>query len=145
MVFRLKIASGPNAGQALALAEDSTQIAGQGDADITLPELGAQAQFRIERDGLQNTLTLHNQGQTDLWINNQPISDSFCPLNSGDELRLGTLRLVLQAPGLRPASVLAQVTDRKRSAISPWTWVAVATIAASGLAAMAVFVLSRLN
>jgi hypothetical protein len=143
MIFRLKIASGPRAGQAVPLTKPITLISGQADADIELKELGEQSQFEIRYDDQNQTLTLHNLGQTELWLNNQPGDASRLALNSGDELRLGTIRLVVQAPGLRPASVLAQVPERKP--ISPWTWLLVAAIAGSTIAGMAAFILTRLN
>jgi hypothetical protein len=143
MIFRLKIASGPRAGQALALSKPTTLISGQAEADVELKELGEKAKFEIHYDEQSQTLALHNHGQTELWLNNRPSDASPLALNSGDELRLGTLRLVVQAPGLRPASVLAQVPQRKP--ISPWTWLLVAAIAGSAIAGMAAFILTRLN
>ena len=43
----------------------------------------------------------------DTWVNGQPTDHQ--PPQSGDELRLNTVRFVLQAPGLKPARVLDQV------------------------------------
>lgn len=144
-MFRLKIASGPRAGQAIPLTGSITKLGGQADAeaDIALEELGQQGRVEIHFDEQNQRLTLHNQGQTELWLNNEPGKAPQIALNSGDELRLGTLRLVVQAPGLRPASVLNEVPARRP--IPTWTWVLVAALASSGIAAMALFIATRLN
>ena len=44
------------------------------------------------------------------WVNGEPVKRH--PLKSGDEIRLGEQRFVLQAPGLRPPSVLNQTREK---------------------------------
>ena len=135
MTFRLKAASGPHTGQTFELAESDTVIGSAGDADIAIDGLLEQ-HARITFDG--EVLMLEAADQA--WVNGEPVARQ--PLKSGDEVRLGEYRFVLQAPGLRPPSVLREV--EQRPGISPWTWVAIAAVAAGGFIAVASFVLMRL-
>ncbi|HKJ18906.1 MAG TPA: FHA domain-containing protein [Xanthomonadales bacterium] len=41
-------------------------------------------------------------------------------LGSGDEIRIGTCRWLLQAPGLRPQKVLTEEAVRRRVNLMPW-------------------------
>ena len=50
-------------------------------------------------------------------------------LGGGDEIRIGTQRLILQAPGLRPERVLTDEAARPRR--SPWPWLLAAGAAAA--------------
>ncbi len=135
MTFRLKAASGPHTGQSFDLDESDTAIGSAGGADIAVDGLLEQ-HARITFDG--EVLMLEAADQA--WVNGEPVTRQ--PLKSGDEIRLGEHRFVLQAPGLRPPSVLREV--EQRPAISPWTWVAIAAAAAGGFIAVATFVLTRL-
>ena len=134
MTFRLKAASGPRTGESFDLADDDTSIGSAAGADISVDGLLEQ-HARIVFDG--ETLMLEAVDQT--WINGQPVTRQ--PLKSGDEIRLGGTRFVLQAPGLRPPSVLQQT---ERQGVSPWTWVAIGAVAIGSFAAVAAFVLTRL-
>lgn len=144
-MYRLKIASGPRAGQAIPLKEAGTRFGGEAvaDVDVKLDELGQHDQIEIHYDEQNQRLMLQNQGQTQLWVNNQSDQGPHIALSGGDEIRVGTLRLVVQAPGLRPQSVLTKVPERRP--IPAWTWVLVAAIAGSGIVAMAVFITARIN
>lgn len=134
MSFRLKAASGGATGQTFDLANDATSIGSDENAHIRLEGLRPDhAQIRF--DG--TTLMLH--AESDAWVNGSPVARQ--PLKSGDEIRLGEHRFVLQAPGLRPPSVLQQ-TERPR--INPMTWVAIAAVALGGAGAIITFVLSRM-
>lgn len=135
MTFRLKAASGPNTGQSFNLADQDTTIGSQDGAEIQLDGIEA-SHARIRFDG--ETLLL--EAAYEAFVNGQPVARQ--PLKSGDEIRLGQHRFVLQAPGLRPPSVLQQTEQRQP--ISPWTWVAIAGAAVGGLAAIATLVLTRL-
>ncbi|MFP4208929.1 MAG: FHA domain-containing protein [Wenzhouxiangella sp.] len=133
MTFRLKAASGPRTGEAFDLAEDTLIGSGQG-SQIRLDGIAGE-HARIRFDGERLTLV----ASAETHVNGEPITERA--LKSGDEIRVGPNRFVLQAPGLRPPSVLAQT---ERSRINPWTWVAMGAVAAGGLAAVATFVLTRL-
>lgn len=130
MQFRLKAASGPNTGKNFPLEED-TSIGSADDADIRLDGL-LDRHARIIYNG--ETLMLELAGKA--WVNGQPAQRQ--PLQSGDEIRFGEHRFVLQAPGLRPPSVLKDAGPRKSRA---WIWISVGVIAAGGLAAAAYFYL----
>ena len=133
MTFRLKAASGPETGKAFDLSED-TAIGSAAGADVVVDGLLEQ-HARIVFDG--DTLMLEAVDQT--FVNGEPVTRQ--PLKSGDEIRFGERRFVLQAPGLRPPSVLRQPEQK---GINPWTWVAIGVVAAGGVAAVTLFVLSRL-
>jgi predicted component of type VI protein secretion system len=105
------------------------------DTDISIDGLLEQ-HARITYDGEMLILEATDQA----WVNGEPVARQ--PLKSGDEIRLGEYRFVLQAPGLRPPSVLREVEERQK--ISPWTWVAIAAVAAGGFIAVATFVLTQL-
>lgn len=135
MTFRLKAASGPHTGQTFDLT-DNTAIGSAAVADVQLDGL-AEIHARIMFDG--EALTLESSEET--FVNGQLAPRRA--LQSGDEIRFGEHRFVLQAPGLRPPSVLQQT--RPRPTISPWTWVAMGAVAVSGFAAVATFVLTRLT
>jgi pSer/pThr/pTyr-binding forkhead associated (FHA) protein len=124
MQFRLKAASGPSTGQTFALEED-TSIGSAEDADIRLDDL-MERHARIIYDG--ETLMLEPAGKA--WVNGEPVERR--PLKSGDEIRLGEHRFVLQAPGLRPPSVLRDAEPRKSRA---WLWISLGVIAAGAAVA----------
>jgi len=125
MEFRLKGASGELTGKPFELAEE-TVIGSDENAGIRLEGLEAR-HARIAYDGRH--LTLDGAGET--WVNGEAITRRV--LKSGDEIRFGPHRFVLQAPGLRPPSVLAEEPAGKR--INPWTWVGIGVALAAGIAA----------
>jgi hypothetical protein len=104
MQFRLKGASGAITGQAFDLGEN-TSIGAAADAGVRVAGL-RDDHARIVFDG--EVLTLEASGPA--WVNGEPASRQA--LKSGDEIRLGEQRFVLQAPGLRPPSVLRDVQDK---------------------------------
>ena len=133
MTFRLKAASGARTGETFDLADDT--LIGSAEANqIRIDGLEGE-HARIRFDG--ERLTVEARAETH--VNGEPIHSRA--LKSGDEIRLGSNRFVLQAPGLRPPSVLAETTRRR---ISPWTWVAMGVVAVSGFAAVAAFVLTKI-
>lgn len=132
MTFRLKAASGPRTGEAFDLDDDTLIGSGPGSL-IRLDDIEAE-HVRIRFDG--DRLTLEARAETH--VNGDPVT--VRALKSGDEIRVGPNRFVLQAPGLRPPSVLAET---ERRGLSPWAWVVIGAAAAGGLAALAAFVLTR--
>ena len=135
MTFRLKAASGPHTGQTFDLGED-TAIGSAEQADIRIVGL-PEKQARIVFDGQTLTLESHDEA----FVNGAAVARQA--LKSGDEIRFGEHRFVLQAPGLRPPRVLDQ-TDQ-RQGINPWTWVAIGVVALGGFGAVAAFVLTRIG
>ena len=124
MKYRLKAASGELTGQAFELGE-VTSIGSAADADIRVPELEPQHARIIARDG---GLVLEPDAET--LLNGE--SCGVASLNSGDEIRLNNLRMVLQAPGLKPVRVLDRVPERGSSG---WKWLAAAGLTAAAAAA----------
>lgn len=126
MIYRLKAASGALTGQTFALAA-ITRIGSAPDAEIRIDGLGAEHARIIERDG---GLWLEAEGES--LLNGEAVHSAA--LQSGDELRFGTVRLVLQAPGLKPARVL----DQPQAAdAGNWRWAVYAGLASLGAAAAA--------
>ena len=67
-----------------------------------------------------------------VWVNGEQVRERS--LVSGDEIRVGRYRFMLQAPGVRPESVLRQ--PARKPAARLWPWLAgVAALAASAAAA----------
>jgi len=64
-----------------------------------------------------------------VWVNGEQVRQRA--LGSGDEIRVGRYRFMLQAPGVRPASVLREPPRKPVARL--WAWLA----AAAALAAIA--------
>ncbi|RFF31190.1 FHA domain-containing protein [Wenzhouxiangella sediminis] len=129
MQFRLKAASGPHTGKNFPLEEEDTSIGSAEGSDIQLDGL-MERHARIVYDG--ETLMLEPAGKA--WVNGEPVQRR--PLKSGDEIRLGEHRFVLQAPGLRPPSVLKDTEARPSRT---WLWTAIGVALAAGGAAAAYY------
>lgn len=129
MKFRLKGASGVHTGRPFELSAETS--VGSGDqCDIRLDGL-AERHAQIRFDG--ETLMLESAAEA--WVNGEPATRR--PLASGDEIRFGSHRFVLQAPGLRPPNVLSEARDRR---INPWVWLTAGLLAAAGAAAGIYFI-----
>ena len=70
-------------------------------------------------------------------LNGEPVSEA--PLASGDEIRIGTCRFMLQAPGLRPERVLTAKAVEKRTRRWPRVLVWASLAAATGAVAVLKF------
>lgn len=105
MNYRLKGASGALTGKAFEL-EEITTIGSADDAAIRIDGLQAEHARIVLRDG---GLVVEARG--DCALNGEPVREAA--LESGDELRFGNVRLMLQAPGLKPARVLDRVPERR--------------------------------
>ncbi len=125
MQFRLKGASGEVTGKTFGLDQD-TAIGSAEQADIQIDGL-LERHARIVFDG--DVLMLEAVDQA--WVNGEPVQRQ--PLKSGDEIRLGEQRFVLQAPGLRPPSVLSQTREKPPS--RAWIWLLAGGAAAAAAAA----------
>lgn len=71
--------------------------------------------------------------QGEVYVNGERITEIM--LGSGDEIRLGNYRFMLQAPGLRPQRVLQPDAVAKKSHAGLWAMLFAATIVAGGIAA----------
>lgn len=132
MTFRLKAASGPRTGEAFDLADETLIGSGQ-DAQIQIENIADQHML-LRFDG--DRLTLEARAETH--VNGESVTTRA--LKSGDEIRLGPNRFVLQAPGLRPPSVLS---EPEKPRVAPWAWIAIGLGAAGGLVAVAAFFLNQ--
>lgn len=116
-LFRLKGASGPVINQSWKL-EDRAVIGSADDCAVKVDsDTVAPHHAELEIRGGQVNLKLLEQGG-ELFLNGQQIDAS--PLVSGDEVRIGSCRWLLQAPGLRPERVLTEDAVRHRVRLIPW-------------------------
>lgn len=121
MKFRLKVASGPLTGQTFDLGVERTRIGGGSDMDVVLDSLSDEHALIEKKD---DGLVLAPMGESRVFLNGEPIQQPT-GLQSGDEIRLGELRLVLQAPGLKPQRILHQVPSKPTV---PWARVALGAL-----------------
>jgi hypothetical protein len=127
--YRLKGASGKVAGSTQDLAE-VTRIGSGADCELRLDEAGIaelQAEIRVERDGTLRLVNLH--AANDILLNGKIVEQAS--LSSGDEIRIGTCRWVLQAPGLRPQKVLTEQAVKRKASWLPWLIPAALVVAAA--------------
>jgi len=125
MNYRLKAASGPLTGRHFALGAN-VRIGSAEDCDIRIDGLDGEHARIVAADG---GLVLEAHAETAL--NGRRVERAA--LQSGDELRFGTTRLVVQAPGLKPARVLDRVPER-RAPRWPWWLAGALLVAAAGAA-----------
>ena len=129
--YRLKGASGKVANQSFGLGP-STVIGS--DPDCELVVVGENiaprhTEIRLEDNGSLRLIHLDKAFET--CVNG--IAVETTNLGSGDEIRIGSYRWVLQAPGLRPEKVLTVEAVKKRRSHLPWL-IALTLIAAAALA-----------
>jgi pSer/pThr/pTyr-binding forkhead associated (FHA) protein len=103
-VYKLKGTSGSVINQSFPFG-DSIVLGSSADCDIQLDEPGVASRHAEIRllDG--KSLQLKDLGsKSGTRLNGEPVTETL--LGSGDEIRIGTCRWMLQAPGLRPERVL---------------------------------------
>ena len=113
---------------------DSIVLGSSADCDVQLDEPGVSprhAEIRLV-DG--NALLLKDlDSKTGTLLNGEPVKETL--LGSGDEIRIGTCRWMLQAPGLRPERILTadvvKKTTRRWPRVLAW---ATLVAAAAGVA-----------
>lgn len=116
-LFRLKGTSGPVINETWKLGE-RTVIGSAEDSDLRVEsEAVAPRHAELEAGDGQVILRLLESGG-DLHLNGQAVTES--PLVSGDEIRIGPCRWLLQAPGLKPDRVLTEKAVRHRVRLIPW-------------------------
>ena len=126
-LYRLKGTSGPAISQAWSLeahavigSEDGCEI--RIDSETIAPR---HAELNIA-DG-EITLRLLEEGG-EVHLNGESVRTAR--LASGDEIRIGGCRWLLQAPGLKPERVLTGEAVRRKAKLWPW-------LVAGGLSALA--------
>lgn len=116
-LFRLKGTSGPVINESWELGERAV-IGSDEECDVRVEsETVAPRHAELEVQGGQVMLRLLEDGG-ELHLNGQAVMET--PLVSGDEIRIGPCRWLLQAPGLKPERVLTEQAVRHRVRLIPW-------------------------
>lgn len=120
--YRLKGASAAVINQSFTLGT-RTVIGRADDCAVRLDQEGVAGRHAEIIAGAGGELTLRRlDPEAEVLLNGQAVDTA--DLASGDEIRIASCRFVLQAPGLRPARVLAAETVGKRRGYLPWLIVA---------------------
>ena len=103
---------------------DSIVLGSSADCDVQLDEPGISSKHAEIRFDADKSLLLRDlDSETGTLLNGERMTES--QLGSGDEIRIGTCRLMLQAPGLRPSRILTgdvtQKTTRRWPRVLLWT------------------------
>lgn len=130
-IYRLKGTSGAVINKAFRLS-DTLVIGRADDCDIRVDEETVaphEVEISLDKEGQVSLNVL--EPESDVQLNGEVVSRA--ELAGGDEIRVGSCRLMLQAPGLRPDRVLTQEAIKPRRRLWPWI-VAAGVIAAAALA-----------
>ncbi|MDX2419281.1 MAG: FHA domain-containing protein [Xanthomonadales bacterium] len=130
-LYKLKGTSGSVINQSFPFGE-SIVLGSSADCDVQLDEPGVSSRHAEIRllDG--RSLQLKDLGSgTGTLLNGEPVTETL--LGSGDEIRIGTCRWMLQAPGLRPERILTHEVVSKPARRWPdvLIWTSVLTAAAA--------------
>jgi hypothetical protein len=129
--YRLRGASGKVANKVFGLT-GKTVVGRSSECDLIVDdesiaprhaEILLSATGEMQLRSLDSNFAIH--------VNGSPVNQVM--LSTGDEIRLGNCRWVLQAPGLRPGKVLSGTALEQRRKYWPWLLV-VAILAAAVLA-----------
>jgi len=116
--FRLKGASGKVANQTFELGT-KTVIGSSADCELRIADKNVapqHAEISLQTDG---GLVLRQLDPAfEVRVNGSSVARAS--LASGDEIRVGSCRWVLQAPGLRPEKVLTADAVRQKNRALPW-------------------------
>jgi pSer/pThr/pTyr-binding forkhead associated (FHA) protein len=130
-LYKLKGTSGSVINQSFPLGE-SLLLGSSAECDVQLDEPGvAPRHAEISLVG-GNSLLLKDLGsETGTLLNGEAVIETM--LGSGDEIRIGTCRWMLQAPGLRPERILTSDAIKKTARRWPRVliWTSVLTAAAA--------------
>jgi hypothetical protein len=129
--YKLKGTSGSVINQSFPFGE-TIVLGSSPSCDVQLDESGVSARHAeirlLENDAL---LLKDLDSGTGTLLNGEPVNETM--LGSGDEIRIGTCRWMLQAPGLRPERVLTaeviQKTGRRWPRVLGWGVVVAAAAA----------------
>lgn len=128
--YKLKGTSGSVINQSFPFSE-SIVLGTAGDCAVQLGDPAVDARHAEIRLLDSGALVLRDLGSSSgTLLNGEPVDEA--PLAAGDEIRVGTCRLMLQAPGLRPARVLTgEVVHKRRRWPRVLVWTALAAAAAA--------------
>jgi len=133
-LYKLKGTSGSVINQSFPFV-DSIVLGSSADCDVQLDEPGVSshhAEIRLV-DG-QSMLLKDLGSETGTLLNGERVIETL--LGSGDEIRIGTCRMMLQAPGLRPGRILT--ADVVKKPVRRWPRALTWTILLISAAAVAV-------
>jgi len=124
-IYRLKGTAGQLINQTFTLDSPVLQIGRAADCQVRIDQdsvAAHHAELKLEADG---TVVLRDLGSpAGTRINGRQIVQ--LELNSGDEIQIGNTRLMLQAPGLKPARVLTP--EATRMPARRWRWLLAASL-----------------
>ena len=134
-VYKLKGTSGSVINQSFPFGS-SILIGSSADCDVQLDEPGVSARHAEINLTENHALQLKDLGsQSGTLLNGEKVLETL--LGSGDEIRIGTCRLMLQAPGLRPERVLTGDVvvkpGRRWPRVLAWSFVAASAAAVAVL------------
>ena len=133
-LYKLKGTSGSVINQSFPFGE-SIVLGSSADCDVQITEPGVAARHAEIRLLDDKSLLLKDLGsEVGTLLNGESVTEKL--LGSGDEIRIGTCRWMLQAPGLRPDRVLTTDVVKKRT--RRWPRILVWTSLAAAAAAVAV-------
>ncbi len=111
--YKLKGTSGSVINRSFPFGE-TIVLGSSPNCDVHLDEAGVSARHAEIRLLENDALLLKDLGsETGTLLNGEPVNETM--LGSGDEIRIGTCRWMLQAPGLRPERVLTAEVVKKTS------------------------------
>jgi len=114
---------------------DSIVLGSSADCDVQVDEAGVSARHAEIRLVDGDALLLKDlDSESGTLLNGEPVFETL--LGSGDEIRIGACRWMLQAPGLRPERVLTD--DVVKKSVRRWPRLLVWTILAATAAGVAV-------
>lgn len=129
-LYKLKGSSGSVINQSFPIRE-SLVLGSSVDCDVQINEPGIAPRHAEIRLLDNKQLELKDLGsESGTLLNGEPVLETL--LGSGDEIRIGTCRLMLQAPGLRPERVLTDEVVRKTARwprVLAWGLVAATAVA----------------
>ncbi|MCP4048934.1 MAG: FHA domain-containing protein [Gammaproteobacteria bacterium] len=132
--FKLKGTSGSVINQSFPF-DESIVLGSSPDCDVQLDEAGVFPKHaEIRRTGDSSLLLKDLGSEVGTLLNGEPVIESH--LGSGDEIRIGTCRLMLQAPGLRPERILT--ADVVKQPTRRWPRVLAWSLVVASAAAVAV-------
>lgn len=132
--YKLKGTSGSVINQSFPLA-GSLVFGSSSDCGVQIEEPGVadhHAEISFVGDQALLLKDLGSKGGT--LLNGEPVAESM--LSSGDEIRIGSCRWMLQAPGLRPDRILT--TEAVKKPGPDWTRIFAWTVVAATAGAVAV-------
>ena len=134
-LYKLKGTSGSVINQSFPFGE-SIVLGSSENCDVQIDEAGVASRHAEIRllDGM--SLLLKDLGsESGTLLNGEPVNETL--LGSGDEIRIGTCRWMLQAPGLRPERVLTSEVIKKPARRWPrvlvWSILSVSAVAVAVL------------